>query len=264
MSLPNSQDRYGFGTIPLVFFLILSAMFVLPACTNHSGPAGKIWFFTHSTATTEPSATGLNPANFVDIEADGSYTRDFGHFDYGTWKYNNHQLLFTSSRDSQSVMAINYLTAHEMQVGPPAGPFDNFESQSLHESPAQNPFSKENNRWRVKAVEKESAAMLRKRLLNHFRFWEMYFTWALNNNIQYIDVRSTPTPIKIYGNGFGLKPFSQLPDAWKMYFYDEEDCRAANEKIQWVFSKNLLAWPQTENKFKMFIGAFQQLQQKLP
>jgi hypothetical protein len=86
-------------------------------------------------------------------------------------------------------------------------------------------------------VNKESAAQIRMRLLNHCRFWEMYFTWALNNHIQYIDVRSTPTPVKIYGNGFGLKPFSELPDAWKMYFYDEEDCRAASEKIQYVFNK---------------------------
>jgi hypothetical protein len=247
------------------FLLILSVMLALSACTDRTGPAGKIWFFTHSTGSTEPSNSGLNPANFIDLEADGRYTRDFGHFDYGKWKYSNRQLIFTSYRDSQSVMPINYLTATEMQVGPPAGPFDNFESQSLHATTAaENPFSKENNRWRIKAAEKETAVLLKNRLLNHFRFWEMYFTWALNNHIDYIDVRSTPTPIKIYGNGFGLKPFSQLPDAWKMYFYDEEDCRAANDQIQYVFSKNLLAWPQTDNKYKMFIGAFQQLQRKLP
>jgi len=264
MSSTNSGSQSNRSLLQPAFFFILSGMFVFSGCIHHSGPAGKIWFFTHSTATSESSITGLNPANFVDLETDGSYTRDFGHFDYGTWKYDNHQLIFTSSGNSRSVMAVNYLTANEMQVGPPTGPFDNFESQSLHESPAKNPFSKDNNQWRVKAVEKESAAVLRERLLNHFRFWEMYFTWALNNNIQYIDVRSTPTPIKIYGNGFGLKPFSQLPDAWKMYFYDEDDCRAASKKIEWIFNNNLLAWPHTENKFKMFIGAFQQLQQKLP
>ncbi|HTL10142.1 MAG TPA: hypothetical protein VL307_17830, partial [Chitinophagaceae bacterium] len=98
----------------------------------------------------------------------------------------------------------------------------------------------------------------------HFKFWERYFTWALNDRIDYIDVRSTPTPIKIYGNGFALKPFEELPAAWKNYFYDEEDCRAANEKIKYIFDNNLLAWPHTDNRYKLFIAAFQQLQKQLP
>ncbi len=104
---------------------------------------------------------------------------------------------------------------------------------------------------------------IRNRLLNHFKFWELYFTRALNNEIQYIDVRSTPTPVKIYGNGFGLIPFEQLPAAWRAYFFDEEDCKIANDKIKSLFNRNAIGWPHTENKYKMFISAFQQLQQKL-
>jgi hypothetical protein len=151
-----------------------------------------------------------------------------------------------------------------MQVGPDKGPFDNFESQPLvFPSAVENPFSKENNLWRIKPVAKETSIQLKDRLRNHFRFWELYFTWALNNGIQYIDVRSTPTPVKIYGNGFGLKPAEQLPAAWKNYFYDEKDCQAANEKIKNIFDNNGIAWPHTENKYKMFISAFQQLQQKI-
>lgn len=249
----------------LLIVTFLLSLLAMSGCTGHSAPSAKIWFFTHSTGTGEPSASGLNPANFIDLEADGSYTRDFGQFDYGKWKFSEHQLVFTNYRDSQYVLPVNYLTSTEMQVGLPKGPFDNFESQSLYgTTPQENPFSPENNRWRIKAKEKEPAQLIRKRLLNHFRFWEMYFTWALKNHIDYIDVRSTPTPIKIYGNGFGLKPFSDLPDTWKMYFYDEADCRAASDKIQYMFNRNLVAWPHTENKYKMFIGAFQQLQQKLP
>jgi len=237
----------------------------MTACFQPVNPAGKIWFYTHSTGSVEPADAALTPACFIDLEQDGNYTSNFGHFDYGTWAYSNKQIVLTGYHKNKSVMAVNYLTSNEMQVGPPKGPLDNFESQPvLFDSAGENPFSKENNRWRIKADKKETARQLKERLLSHFRFWELYFTWALNNNIDYIDVRSTPTPIKIYGNGFSLKAYEQLPPEWKSFFYDEEDCRTANEKIKYLFDNNAIAWPHTENKYKMFISAFQQLQQKLP
>ena len=34
-----------------------------------------------------------------------------------------------------------------------------------------------------------------------------YFNWALDNELTTVDVRSTPTPIKIYGNGFTIKQY---------------------------------------------------------
>jgi len=244
--------------IIIVFFIILGL-----AC-RQPVPSGKLWFYTHSTGNKEQADTSLNPASFIELKKDGSFTSDFGQFDYGTWVYSDNQLLLTGYRNNRWMMPVNYITSQEMQVGPPKGPFDNFESQPAITSPAsENPFSKENNRWRIKAASKESPAQLKARLVNHCRFWELYFTWALSNSIQYIDVRSTPTPIKIYGNGFSLKPFAALPGTWKNYFYDEEDCKTANDQIKQVFDNNGIAWPHTENKYKMFIAAFQQLGQKL-
>ena len=234
------------------------------ACRQPANPSGHIWFFTHSTGNKDAADPVLTPANFIDLEKDGSYTSDFGQFDYGTWIYANNQLLLTGQHGKKSIMPVNYLTAAEMQVGPPKGPFDNFERQpGQFASAAENPFSKENNNWRIKATAKETGDQLKNRLIDHCRFWELYFTWAFNNTVQSIDVRSTPTPIKIYGNGFGLVPFEELPAAWKNYFFDAADCQAANEKIKQVFDKRAIAWPHTENKYKMFISAFQQLQQQL-
>jgi hypothetical protein len=246
--------------------IAIAALLLLWAgCGQPANPSGKIWFYTHNSGNGEQADSSLTPACFIDIEEDGNYSIDFGHFEYGKWVYSNGQLLLTSYQNKRLMLRVNYLTANEMQVGPSKGPLNNFEAQPLtFASTAENPFSKENNGWRIKAAGKETDLQLRKRLLNHFRFWELYFTWALNNNIDYIDVRSTPTPIKIYGNGFALKPFAQLPSSWKGYFYDEEDCRAANDKIKYLFDNNSIAWPHTERKYKMFISAFQQLQQKLP
>jgi len=245
----------------LLYFLAISC-WLLSGCSAPASPAGKVWFFTHSTGETTDS---LTPANFIDLEKDGSFSADLGEFDHGKWVYNNGQLLMISHRQKKWTVPVAYLTDKELQAGPAKGPFNNFEAQAVSfTSSSENPFSAENNRWREKASGKESADAIKNRLLNHFKFWERYFTWALTYRVDYIDVRSTPTPIKIYGNGFALKPFEQLPKEWKNYFYDEADCRAANEKIKYMFDNNLVAWPHTDNKFKMFIGAFQQLQQHLP
>jgi hypothetical protein len=115
----------------------------------------------------------------------------------------------------------------------------------------------------VPAAKKETEQELRNRLKNHFRFHEIYFKWALDAKLNSIDVRSTPSPIKIYGNGFALKNFDELPASWHSYFYDDEDCQKANDMIKDIFEKEEIAWAQTENKYKMFISAFQQLEQKI-
>ena len=239
-------------------------LLLFPACRQPANPAGRIWFYTHSTGAKDPADSGLTPASFIDLEKDGSYTSDLGRFDHGKWIYDNHEIHFISYRHSQSVLPVSYLTFNEMQAGPPKGPFDNFEgTRNNFTAAAENPFSIENNSWRIKAAAKETNAQIKSRLFNHFKFWEMYFTWALNDHIEYIDVRSTPTPIKIYGNGFTLKPFNELSEAWKSCFFDEADCRKANETIEYLLNHNNIAWPHTDNKYKMFISAFQQLQRKL-
>lgn len=245
-------------------FCMLLLVLLTGACRQPASPSGHVWFFTHSSGNTSEKETLLTPANFIDLEKDGSFTSDFGQFDYGTWVYTDGQLLLTGQHNRKSILPVVYLTAKEMQVGPAKGPLDNFESQpGRFASAAENPFSKENNAWRIKPAARETEAALKKRIINHCRFWEMYFSWAFNNTIQYIDVRSTPTPIKIYGNGFGLIPLEELPAAWKSYFYDEEDCAVANRLLKKVFDSKSIAWPHTENKYKMFISAFQQMQQLL-
>jgi len=139
-----------------------------------------------------------------------------------------------------------------------------FEKQpAKFSSPADNPFSAENNQWRIPAVKKENDQDLRRRLKNHFRFHEAYFKWALDAKLQSIDVRSTPSLIKIYGNGFALKNFEELPASWRSYFYDEGDCQKANNMIKDIFEKRDIAWALTDNRYKMFISAFQQLGQKV-
>jgi hypothetical protein len=116
-------------TMRILYFNCLILLLITGSgCTLVSDPIPHLWFFTYTQGGETDSL--LTPASFLELRKDGTYTRDFGRFDYGKWVYKD-KILY------------------------------------LH---------------------------------NHCQFWETYFTWALKNELATIDVRSTPTAIKIYGN----------------------------------------------------------------
>ena len=223
-----------------------------------------LWFFTHSSGADQKDSTEITPASFLNLQPDHTYTRDFKKFEYGQWKRNDSVLLLTNERQITTLFPVKLVSRNELELKSSEGYILNFEQQPARfSSPSNDPFSVDNNHWRITATKKETEQELRSRLKNHFNFYEAYFKWALDAKVSSIDVRSTPSPIKIYGNGFALKNFDELPASWRSYFYDEDDCRIANDIIKDIFEKGNIAWAQTDNRYKMFISAFQQLEQKI-
>jgi hypothetical protein len=245
-------------------FLYLLITGLTMSCHFANNHVPLLWFYTYSTASSGNRDTSLTPANFINLEKDGSYTRDFGHYDYGRWTIKENKLTLINYKNEETVFTVNSLSRNEMQLTVDGIRADNFANQpDFFKSESDNPFSKQNNEWRIPALKKESDTEIKNRLLNHLLFWEKYFTWAFKNNIETIDVRSTPTLIKIYGNGFGLKPLYDLPKEWRSFFYDEEDLKKATDMIEYIFDKDNIAWAHTDNKYEMFISAFQQMEDKL-
>jgi hypothetical protein len=242
--------------IPVIIILIAFG------CKN-SGEKSTLWMYTHYSTTSEGKEVDFPPTSFLWLDSNGSYTRDFGTFDYGTWLISGKKLILIN----QQKRLVSYeISANDkiMRLLPDPTTIINFESRPLDETdPAANPFSLKHNLWRIKPKARETDSSLVKRLANHCQFWEAYFTWALTNNLSLIDVRSTPTPIKIYSNGFALKTSKELPAAWADYFYDDRDCLRSNTILEEVVKKNNIAWSQTDNKYKLFISAFQQMQKHL-
>lgn len=260
----------------LSFAMVSYLMFVLTGCFHfrNSNNLASLWFYTYksdprpdrndSMTTAGMTPPELTPANFLELRPDGSYTRDFGRFEYGSWEEKNHRLSLTNQAHETAAYTVQYEGGEDMQMIVNNGAVAHFESHALPgSSPLADPFSKENNRWRMAATKKETDQDIRARLLNHCHFWVAYFTWALNNELASVDVRSTPTLLKIYGNGFTLKRFNDLPPEWRSYFYDAEDCRKASDQMKDVFQNHTIAWAHTDNKYKLFIGAFQQIEQAL-
>jgi hypothetical protein len=250
--------------------------FTLTACVHMRVPRNlaSLWFYTYksdstlnrndSLITTGLKSKELTPANFLELRPDSSFNRDFGRFEYGTWTVKDNRLILTNQEQECIGYDFHYTGGEELELNIDKGGIAHFEGHPiLEQSPRSDPFSKENNLWRIPAIRKETEAEISIRLIHHCHFWETYFTWALNNELSSVDVRSTPTLIKIYGNGFTLKPFADLPGEWKSYFYDAADCQKANDLMKDVFQNHPIAWAHTDNKYKLFIGAFQEIQHAL-
>lgn len=252
--IPSSFNRF-------VLCLCIAAT-AFPAC-DRFGKKTELWFYTYRVAGNTAKDSILTPASFLCLQPDGAYTRDFGVFDYGRWTKKDGQLLLTSASDASAAIPIKSEELKEMQlqIGDQTAAF---ELQPVSFAAGHdNPFSADNNQWRIPAKQKETDQQIKKRLQNHCRFWQYYFRWALNSEFSSVDVRSTPTSIKIYGNGFGLKPYGDLPATWRGYFYDSIDCQRANTLLRGAFEQRAIAWAYTDNKYKMFISAFEQLEQHI-
>ena len=246
--------------------IVIGLLFFQTSCLLQSKKArlDGLWFFTHSSSIIPGDEMEATPASFLYLMPDNTYTRDFKKFEHGHWKRKDSLLLLVSDQKTTTSFPIRLIFGKELSLKGAEGSLLNFEKQpAKFSSSAETPFSLENNQWRIPAVKKESDEEIKGRLRNHFKFHEVYFKWALDAKLSSVDVRSTPSPIKIYGNGFALKNFEELPASWRSYFYDEEDCQKANNMIKEIFEKENIAWAQTDNKYKMFISAFQQLEQKI-
>ena len=217
--------------------------------------------YSYNAGAGSSAKEAIAATSFINLQTNGTYSRDFGTFDYGHWQLMDSVLILTNVDKRQAKYIIKRSANKELQMRINANTTIVFEKlRGKFEDEATNPFSIKNNRWRIPTAAKENEQQLKARLANHCRFYEMYFKWALDNKVQTLDVRSTPSPIKIYGNGFELKSFDQLPEQWKTYFYNEEDCVAANDILKNVFKENNIVWGNTDNRYKMFLSAFQQLQ----
>jgi hypothetical protein len=232
-------------------------------CLQQNPTVTQCWFYTYQTDFNTSNENGLTPASFICIRKDGTYTKDFGTFDYGHWTRKDGLINLLSQRNQSESLKIISLSANEMTIDINSEKI-NLDAQMLpSDKSSEDPFSIENNQWRIPASQKENEQALRKRLSNHCRFWEVYFSWALKTNQETVDVRSTPTLIKIYGNGFTLKPVTDQPGRWRSYFFDDEDCQKAYDIMKNIVFKRDIALAHTDNKYKMFIGAFQQLETAL-
>ena len=242
--------------LPGVFCMLLA----MNACMPEKQEIPGLWFFSGRTDMILPADSSVTAASFLDLRTDGSYTRDFGVFDTGHWQRKDSILILKPSHRSAVNIDIIDFAGNGLDLQVNDRVIVSFARMpGKFSGAADNPFAGTNNQWRIPAKAKENEAQLKKRLRDHCSFFVRYFNWGITDGLPAVDVRSTPSLIKIYRNGFKLRPYEDLPAAWKAYFYDEEDCRKANDIMKDIFEHHDIEWKDTDNRYKMFMSAFQQL-----
>lgn len=241
----------------------MALLFALSGCYTPDKPGAGLYFFVNA-ANDDAHAhpPGLGPANFLELRPDGSYTQDFGQFNYGTWMLKEQRLYLTNQRHRTFIYLIaDSLKPRELDMQLDSGWTAHLQAHAMPSAnPKKDPFSTYNNQWRIPAKHKESDAEVRARLFNHCEFWESYLTWARDKEDGAINVSGIPTPLKIYGNGFGLKHYNDLPAVWRSYFYDSVDCHKADTMIKHTFRRHNFVWPNSDNDLAKLISGTHQLQ----
>ncbi|NML22818.1 hypothetical protein HHL16_18175 [Pseudoflavitalea sp. G-6-1-2] len=251
-------------------FVLLSIVLGLAACSGRQGLLTKVWFYSYAedTDTQDPADSVLTPVNFINLESRGKYTASLDKFEHGTWTLKDREIVLTPASGKSRTIIIRKLGEKEMiadvNAANGASSWHHFEGlDNPVDDEKDSPFSVTNNKWRVKATQKETPQQVTERLINYFRFWEKYFGWGLESDKNSLDVRSLPGPLKMYGNGFALIPVDQWPAEWSNYFFDQEDRQVAFDKIRWVLRNKKVAWPETGHRFKQFMSVFQQMQNNI-
>jgi hypothetical protein len=256
----------------LYYLLILSVVF-LSCKSNEKSSFEKAWFYNDDLSKDEQTEDvfkygaapeyGFTGASFMNLQPNGKFTSYFTAFDYGDWKLEDSSLVLTNHNKGKLILDVKNLDSKQMvcinKSNHKVYRFNGFPNTFSKE--IESPFSIANNLWRVKANHKESDAEIRRRLKNHFKWWEKYFSWGLNNKMQVLDIRSTASVLDMYGNGFELKYYDQQFPEWKNIFYDTSNCWRAYEIVYYLMYKKNIDWPETENRFETFVSAFKQLQQ---
>jgi len=240
-------------------YIILLFLTTLASCHNNEKFSSPLWFYNYSSITPSKWDSVLNRVSYLDLQPDGSYTQDFGQFDFGSWTLKGQELYLTNQNHKTYIFRLLAIGKKRLDIYLGKDKIAYFEKQPRPSgNPSKNPFSLKNNQWRIPATHKENIDEIRQRLLNHYQFWEAYFEWGSDNNIGAIDVTDIPTPMKVYGNGLGLKRYDDLSVRWRSCFFDEEDCHKADTLLKGLFRRNKIIWPNTDDQAKLFISGVQQ------
>lgn len=227
----------------------------------------KVWMYQPGTSKNDAIDSLLSYTNFLELRPDGEFSSYLGKFATGRWSFEPEkqklQLALEGGRildipvgkddSGRLILKLPALAIPRFSPYPiPGGIFH-----------PDDPFAPANNQWRVPARTRENRRQLLQRLESHCHFWVAYFKWADDNEVELQDLRSIPSPIKIYGNGFGLTHFKDEPHRWTANFYDSTDARNAYDLLRGVFARNDIRWPKTDNDYKRFAGGFLQVEEWL-
>ncbi|QEC69395.1 hypothetical protein FRZ67_19580 [Panacibacter ginsenosidivorans] len=121
-----------------------------------------------------------------------------------------------------------------------------------------DPYSIENNKWRIKPFQQETDKQIKQRVLNHLDFWQNLFTDAQEKDRTYVAYTWFDSPLVVAENGVKLEFYDEHKKEWDQNFYDSTDANKGYQMMRKCFSKKL-KFMETEDKYKRHEDVIRQL-----
>jgi hypothetical protein len=115
-----------------------------------------------------------------------------------------------------------------------------------------NPYQKQFNHWRIKAVREESKQEVKERVIAYLKYIQLRYRWALANNLTYLPP-DRYSPVIQAQNGIGV--YESSLHLWEPIFYSDANYVTASKFLYYAFPKNHHIDPDETNIFKRNLSA---------
>jgi hypothetical protein len=191
-------------------------------------------------------------------------------FDYGTWQYDDASKTITinnsidRNKDVYKIAKIAYDEMTLVNVGINSATNLKFIAPGRrYKNAGEEPYSLENNRWRIKPTSKESDSAIHQRLKENLYFFVLFYKSALAKDDKTVSFWGLPSCFKWYGGAIFIKKKDELKDNWINCFYNKDQAMQA-----YVLADKLLSqkydWPKGErNWLKLNLAVVELMYKKI-
>lgn len=175
--------------------------------------------------------TGSMDQVLMSFFPDSTFTRVYqdGKYDFGQYSYdeNDQSLLLTANRKTEELkviiqtspsgkqrLLVEFMPGNSLPLAQYGEPIDKY---------MEDPFSVQNNAWRIKPDAPETKNEIYDRLINYIGHNASILRAAYTREQDYISWEFSKGIIKVYNVGIGIVPKNEVPEAWVDSFYSRED-----------------------------------------
>lgn len=96
----------------------------------------------------------------------------------------------------------------------------------------EDPYSTDNNLWRIKPASPETDKQLAARVVNHVQFVRSMMQDVVDGRKTYISLHSFHTPLIMDANDIRLQHYEDIQDEWKDNFYDTAQAKKGFDLLE--------------------------------
>lgn len=179
-----------------------------------------------------------------------------GNFKIGEWEMDESKKPITItvkySNGDREVLKIGMLSSKKMVLVDDSGPnkrIENYISNGYAYADLSNdPFSIQNNLWRIKPKKAESENEIKERVKGCVRFYTMFYDNQIATQSKVINFSGLPTCFKWYAGGIFMVKQDKLSPKWLNCFYNEKQMLEGYKMAEDLVTQKY-TWPKGQSSW---------------